>query len=57
MRGLVFEAVNIWRSRFVAPFYRNIGKKLYAAGTRIEAENASEDRLVPSLRRLNYSGN
>lgn len=33
-----------------------MGKKLYVRGTAIEGENASEDRLVPSLRKLNYSG-
>lgn len=40
--------------KFTGPLLRNFGRKLYAVGTKIEGEFASEDRIVPSLRNLNY---
>lgn len=56
MRQIVFEAIGSFKEKISGPLYRNIGKKLYVAGTKLQGENASEDRLVPSLRRLNYLG-
>jgi hypothetical protein len=35
--------------------YRAIGRYLYALGTKIQGENGSEDRLVPSLRKLTHN--
>lgn len=56
MRGLIFEAINSLKEKVTGPMYRTLGKKLYVVGTKLEGDNASEDRFVPSLRRLNYGG-
>jgi hypothetical protein len=40
--------------KFTGPLLRNIGRKLYTVGLSIEGPYASEDRIVPSLRNLNY---
>ncbi len=56
MRGLLFDTITKAREKVVAPVLRSLGKSLYAVGTKIEGENASEDRIVPSLRNLNYGG-
>lgn len=56
MRAIIFESLSEFRRKFTGPFLRRIGKKMYQTGTAVEGENASEDRLVPSLRKLTYAG-
>ena len=56
MSRFIYEAVTSASERFLGPFYRRIGKRIYAAGTQLAGEDASEDRLVPSLRKLTHSG-
>ena len=55
MRGIIFETFNSIRTSFTGPMLRNIGKRIYEAGTQIQGSNASEDVLVPSLRKLTYA--
>jgi carbonic anhydrase/acetyltransferase-like protein (isoleucine patch superfamily) len=39
----------------IGPFLSMFGRRLYALGVRIEGESASEDRLVPSLRKVTHN--
>lgn len=52
MRSFVFSLVEKLNANVVGPAYRQFGKKLYAWGKQFEGENAPEDRLVPSLRKV-----
>jgi hypothetical protein len=54
MRGIVYNALNKVMEKMVGPAFRSFGQKMYLKGTEIEGLNASEDRIVPSLRNLSH---
>lgn len=56
MFGLIFEGYVKFLQKVSGPILRSIGKSMYVKGAKIEASIGSEDRLVPSLRNLNYLG-
>lgn len=52
MKNIIFEIMVNVQEKLTGPLLRNFGKKLYVAGTKLEGEFGSEDRMVPSLRNL-----
>jgi hypothetical protein len=56
MRKFLFNAFDKISETVIAPCYKSWGKKLYLLGTRVQGIEASEDRLVPSLRRVTHNG-
>lgn len=52
MRSLVFSLLEKLNATVVGPAYKQYGRKLYEYGTKIEGPTVSEDRLVPSLRKV-----
>lgn len=56
MRSLVFSLIEKFNTNIVGPAYKRYGRKLYEFGTKFEGELASEDRLVPSLRKVEHNG-
>ena len=52
MRGIVYEALLSIRTSFTGPLMRNIGKRLYEVGTKIEGVEASEDRFSAEFEKI-----
>lgn len=55
MRFPLYLLGNNFLTNVLGPLKSSIGRKLYALGMRIEGESASEDRLVPSLRKVTHN--
>jgi hypothetical protein len=56
MRSLAFSLFEKFAAEVAGPAYKKYGRQLYAYGTQIEGDTATEDRLVPSLRKLEHNG-
>ena len=56
MRVVVYELLNSISETVVGPFLRRTGQKLYERGNALEGDTLNEDRVTPSLRRLEYGG-
>lgn len=56
MRVVIYELLNNFSEKLIAPVLRRTGKRLYEIGNSLEGEGLSEDRITPSLRNLAYDG-
>ena len=56
MKNIFYDLMVDVSQKFVGPVMRSIGRNMYETGTKIHGDYGSEDRLVPSLRRLEYGG-
>ncbi len=50
----LFDLYNAFCQHTVGPLYRNIGKSFLISGVKMQGDLASDDRLVPSLRRRRF---
>lgn len=56
MRYNFFFLAERFGRKIMGPLYSRIGRRLYELGTWVQGDMASEDRLVPSLRKVTHEG-
>jgi hypothetical protein len=52
MKNIIYEIMVNVQEKLTGPIMRNLGRRMYQVGNKLEGDFGSEDRMVPSLRNL-----